>query len=151
MSIWNKPLHFHIWSTLTKFLILTEKYIVYAKIARVNSSAVYSDVRTKVFKVMWRRNVDRHLNETPVKRKCNTNDTFECPYCTSLLLSLHSFSGGVELVLYIWTPSLNPGLLSGWSNIFCGFPQAVLEKAAIVPRFGHDHFLSDSVHLKAKR
>ena len=52
LSIWNKPLHFHIWSTLTKFLILTAKYIVYDKIARVNSSAVYSDVRTKVLKVM---------------------------------------------------------------------------------------------------
>lgn len=52
MSIQNKPLHFHIWSTLTKFLILTAKYIVYDKIARVNSSAVYSDVRTKVLKVM---------------------------------------------------------------------------------------------------
>jgi len=58
----HMDIHFHIWSTLTKFLILTAKYIVYDKIARVNSSAVYSDVRTKVFKVMWRRNVDRHLN-----------------------------------------------------------------------------------------
>jgi hypothetical protein len=36
----GKPRHLHTWNTLTKFLILTAKYILYDKIASVISSAV---------------------------------------------------------------------------------------------------------------